>query len=516
MKKAFNLLDERWIPVRMVDGHLRDVGLVDLFEGANEIGALAETSPPSLVALYRLLLAITHRALTRAQGTWRDGDRATWYREGVPQQALRDYLEHWRESFWLFHPERPFMQVAALATAEETRDKKPWTQISLASACGNAPVVFDHSYDGAPTRITPSEAIRILLGFLQFTPGGLVRVIRGSDKAGPLGNTAAALPLGSTLNETLCLALHPATLAAMDDLPSWERPVISLDNLCAEPSLATGTNDRYTRLSRAVLLDPEEGSSIQWIRFAAGVALADDANAPDPMASYRSGSLGLVRLSFSEGRAFWRDLPALVPDGEGKASQPASILGWAANLRGNLGVLSADEVLLIAGLASDKAKLLRWRSEQIALPTLLLADAGLATYLREEVKRAEAVYDELRTIAITMMAATMPTATSKDTRARARAVFVSGPATVTFFASAERALPRLLHEIANGAGDEAYLHWSKSLLQAVRDTWDMLRQNVGQTPLALRAEAKAFVRISSLLRTLQPEASIAGTQEALS
>lgn len=263
-------------------------------------------------------------------------------------------------------------------------------------------------------------------------------------------------------------------------------------------------------MSRAVLLDPEEDSGIQWIRFAAGIALADDANAPDPMASYRVGGTGLVRLSFSEGRAFWRDLPALVPDVEGKASQPASILGWAANLRSALGDLLEDEVLLIAGLASDQAKLLRWRSEQIALPALLLADAGLAGYLRMEVKRAEAVYDELRTIAITMIAATMPTATSKDTRARARGVFLAGPAAVLYFASAEQALPRLLHDIANGAGEEAHLHWSESLVQAARDTWDMLRRNLGQTPLALRAEAKASARFFALLRALQLESSIAG------
>jgi CRISPR system Cascade subunit CasA len=268
MNKGFNLLDEPWIPVRMIDGQLRDVGLLKLFEQAKEISALAETSPPSLIALYRMLLAITHRALTGAQGTWRDRDRATWYREGLPKQALQDYLEHWRERFWLFHPDQPFMQVAALATAPETQDKKPWTQISLASACGNAPVLFDHSYDGVPTKITPSEAIRTLLGFLQFTPGGLVRVIRGSDNAGPLVNTAAVLPLGGTLNETLCLSLHPATSVSSDDLPSWERPVASVEDLRSAPSLATGNNDRYTRLSRAVLLDPEEEGAIQRIRFA--------------------------------------------------------------------------------------------------------------------------------------------------------------------------------------------------------------------------------------------------------
>jgi CRISPR system Cascade subunit CasA len=126
MNIAFNLLDEPWLPVRLANGSVTELGLLDVFNRSSEIVALAETAPPSLIAQYRLLLAITHRAL----GDWRDKDRAGWYRNGLPQVAICDYLERWRERFWLFHPEHPFMQVAALATAEETCDKrKPWTQI---------------------------------------------------------------------------------------------------------------------------------------------------------------------------------------------------------------------------------------------------------------------------------------------------------------------------------------------------------------------------------------------------
>jgi CRISPR system Cascade subunit CasA len=514
MNKGFNLLDEAWIPVRMADGELHHVGLLRLFQQVQEINALAETSPPNLVALYRVLLAITHRALTIAHGTWKDRDRADWYREGLPQQALRDYLEHWRDRFWLFHPEQPFMQVAALATAEEIKKKTPWTKISLANASGNEPVIFDHSFDGAPTAIKPSEAISTLLGLLQFTPGGLVKVIRGSDNAGPLVDTAAVLPLGATLNETLCLALHPASLASQDDLPSWERPAASLKDLRAAPSLATGNNDRYTRLSRAVLLEAERDNSIRWVRFAVGIALKNDDNAPDPMASYRIGKNGLVRLGFRGGRVFWRDLPTLLPDAEGKASKAASVLEWTANLQGYLGGSGGHGNLLVAGIASRDFKCLRWRSERIVLPSEYLSSAGLTAHLRIELNRAEAVYAKLGEIAVRMIAETMSTnAPSKKALSRARALFIDEPVAIAFFASAERALPRLLHEIADGAGDEAHLHWSESLLQAARDTWDLVRRNLGQSPLALRAEARAFPLISALLRTLQPP--IAASQETL-
>ena len=218
MNTCFNLLDEPWIPVRLTSGAVEDVGLLALFERLGEISALAETSPPNLVALHRLLLAVTHRALFQAQGPWRDKDRAQWYRDGLPAGVLRNYLEQWRERFWLFHPEHPFMQVAALAHCDETRDKtKPWTQIALDRVSGNAPVLFDHSVDTAATAIDAGQALRHLLGFLQFTPGGLVKVIRGSDKAGALANTAAAIPMGETLGHTLCLALHGVNRRSADD-----------------------------------------------------------------------------------------------------------------------------------------------------------------------------------------------------------------------------------------------------------------------------------------------------------
>jgi CRISPR system Cascade subunit CasA len=511
MNKSFNLLDERWIPVSMSDGSKRDVGLLELFEEASQIRALAETSPPSLVALYRLLLAIAHRALTLGlPNGWKDRDRAQWYRQGLPQAALRDYLEAWRERFWLFHPEHPFMQVAVLATADETRDKlKPWTQISLASATGNAPVVFDHSFDAEATRIEPGVAIRSLLGFMQFTPGGLVKVVRDSDKAGPLANCAASIPLGDTLNETLCLALHPCLHSDIQDLPAWEHSAPLLDELRADPSLASGRNDRYTRLSRAVLLRLSEDGRIEKIHFAAGVALAEDVNAADSMVSYRVGSEKLIRLSFRDGRAFWRDLPALVADAVDrpgdKTAQKAAILGFAANLKSLLGEEQGNLAILAAGVTSDQAKLVRWRVEQVVLPVPLLADATLADTLREELQRAEDVYKKLHKIAARMLAETMPDANRKETGERSRTVIDSGPFAANFFAVMERNLPLLMQRIASAQFEEAHEQWSQSLLQAAGATWELLRLGMGQSPSALRAEARAYPRFCALRRSLQPE-----------
>ncbi len=501
MSPRFNLLDEPWLPVRLLDGRVCEVGLLEAFQRAGEIHSLAETAPPSLVAQYRLLLAITHRALTCQLGRWKDRERAGWFRDGLPQEAIASYLQQWREHFWLFHPAQPFMQVAALAQLEETRDKlKPWTQVSLASANGNTPVVFDHGCDLLPRSVTPAHALRTLLGFLQFTPGGLVKCLRDSDKAGPLANTAAVLPLGETLQQTLCLALHAPGDAA--DLPSWERPPAGRAELQGDPLLATGPNDRYTRQTRAVLLQREDDGQIQWLRFAAGVALGEDEQARDPMASWKAVKDKMIRITFTEGRAFWRDLPVLLPDSSENAGHPAELLHVASHLQRYLPQPMAQQPLLVAGLASDQAKLLRWRCEQLSLPAILLEDAGLANDLRHRLEALESLHSSLRTLGTNVLAASMPDPEHKDTRSRARALLDASGATPAFFAIAERGLPQLLELEASGDGDALVRHWAGVQLEAAEAWWTQLQQVLGRTARALRAEAQQWPKYHRLWKGL--------------
>lgn len=501
----FNLLDEPWIPMRTQAGEVVDVSLSDALLKARDYVALAETSPPNLIALYRLLLAVLHRALTTQNGKWTDTDHARWFCEGMPEGSLRAYLEEWRDRFWLFHPTEPFMQVAALAEAEETRDKlKSRTQVVLEGANGNTPVMFDHSLDDDPAPTTFAAACRNLLGFLQFTPGGLVRMLRDSDKAGALSNTAAVMPTGANLSETLLLALHPFDGHRSDDLPSWERAAPTIDMLRAGPTLATGPNDRYTRLSRAVLLSPVADHVCQ-IRFAVGLALGEDPNAPDPMACYRINKEGkAIRISYSEGRSIWRDLPSLVPDPTRSKDIPAAVLGWAANLYATLGQWEAPIQILTAGLASDQAKLVRWRSERIELPKAILTQPDAAEFLRLQVRYAEDVYYKLRGLYADLIAETMPDPKHKDTKGRAREILANGPAAATFFSAAERALSKLMQQIASGDIDAADRDWKAALTEAAKQSWTATRRSLGDSPVVLRADARIWPRFSSLLKNLVP------------
>lgn len=512
MPPAFNLLDEPWIPVRGHAGGVFDVNLADALLKARDYAALAETAPPNLIALHRLLLALLHRALTTHHGKWNDQDRARWFREGLPEAPIRAYLAQWRERFWLFHPSEPFMQVAALANEPETHESLFHSStISINQFYG--PPMFDHGIYRTDARDLIA-VLRDLLGYFQFVPGGFFpgKKLKSSDKAGALVNTAAVMPIGANLSETLLLGLHPYDGSHLDDIPSWERAAPTVSVLRADPTLATGPNDRYTRQTRAVLFEADSDASlIQRLRIAAGVALNEDPNAPDPMACYRINREGkAIRISFNEGRSIWRDLPSLVPDPCKSHDLPAAILGWAANLYNALGQWDAPVQILTAGLASDQAKLLRWRAERIEMPQVMLTQADAAGFLRVQVRFAEEVYSGLRYVFSDMIAQTMPDPKHKDTRSRARDILAHGPAAAVYFSNAERALPRLMRQIAEGEIDAADSDWKTTLIDAANQSWTATRQSLGDSPAVLRADARTWPRFRGLLKTLvQPAAEVA-------
>lgn len=511
MTPAFNLLDEPWIPVRTLTGEVRDINLSDALLKARDYTALAETSPPNLIALHRLLLAVLHRALTTHHEKWNDQDRARWFREGLPAAPIRAYLAQWRERFWLFHPSEPFMQVAALAQAEETRDKatmRPWAQLALDSASGNTPVVFDHSLDSLPIPIKPAVVLRHLLGYLQFVPGGMVRRFRFRDESGPLDNVAAVLPIGASLLQTLSLSLSSSSRSDEEDFPPWEVESITAEKLRGhKSSLPTGDVDLFTRQTRAVLLEQDvdtENVTVSRVRFGAGLTVTTHVPyATDPMATYRKRKDDkIIPLTFQEGRAIWRDLPAMLPGGEG-AFHPPAILGRALNC---LEYIDVGEQLhvVVAGIASDpvQCKIFRWRSEHLAIPSSLFTHPDAVRFVRSQVQMAEEVYGQVRRELADMIAQTMPDPKHKDTRSRARDILENGPAAAAFFSTAERALPILMRQIAEGDIDAADRDWKTTLMAAANQSWTATRQSLGDSPAVLRADARTWPRFRGLLKTL--------------
>ena len=121
--KDFNLLDEPWIRVIDKDCGIHEVSLIGLFEDAHVYRDLCGELPTQDFAVLRLLLAVLHTVFSRydENGDERpleDSDDALerwkelWENRKFPVEVITEYLESQRESFHLFHQQRPLYQCA--------------------------------------------------------------------------------------------------------------------------------------------------------------------------------------------------------------------------------------------------------------------------------------------------------------------------------------------------------------------------------------------------------------------
>ena len=148
MQPRFNLVDEPWLPAA---GH----GLVSLraiFE-RSDLPALGG-SVTEKIAITKLLQAIAQAACTPAD----DDDWQRLGEEGMARACL-DYLEHWRDAFWLYHPQKPFLQFPAVAKAEI----KPYGALMPEIATGNTSIVFQQQVPPEPHQVSDDMRARLVL-----------------------------------------------------------------------------------------------------------------------------------------------------------------------------------------------------------------------------------------------------------------------------------------------------------------------------------------------------------------
>ena len=139
----FNLIDEKWIPVRFSNGNRDELGIRDVFLRAKEITAIEDSSPLVVASLHRFLLAILYRAL---EGPTDIDQAKQLFKTGLPINKITNYLKTWRDRFWLFDEKYPFYQVPSYRP-KETKGKKQWrswTAMAAEHNADNAKVLFDH------------------------------------------------------------------------------------------------------------------------------------------------------------------------------------------------------------------------------------------------------------------------------------------------------------------------------------------------------------------------------------
>ena len=386
---CFNLIDEPWIPVRLLDGGWTNLGVKDTLLRSREITAIENPSPLVVAALYRFLLAVLYRAL---EGPASLEQARTIFLDGLPVAKIANYLEKWRGRFWLFHDRWPFGQIPDF----EPKEWRTWTAMAAESNADNAKVLFDHVNVQNPGEISPSAAARLLLAAQTFSVS-CGKSELSHTKTAPSATGVMVLPLGRNLHDTLVFALVPQNGHVFaEDLPIWERDPDSLSTLRSNPSRPiNGVADRYTWRTRAIRLKPEPTGNVIHVAFASGMHF-QEGEGEDPMLGYRiDREHGRLPIQFGE-RGLWRDFDSLLP-GPQDDGNPPRVLHHAMDLASK-SVGRLPRVTLVLGQANNKAnqaKIEFWRMERFTLPEALAGDVDIPKELRKLLNQGEEVQSSL-------------------------------------------------------------------------------------------------------------------------
>lgn len=276
-EKEFNLLDEPWVKVMQQDTSIKTVSLPDAIIHAHEYSGLAGEMRAQDITILRLMEAILITAFYKvdvdgnenpietpdnALDRWED----LWKQGKFPEAVIRNYLSQWHERFWLFHPERPFMQSLNMQKATQNKASKLIGNLSKSGNVDRLRLFVCRTGEEAES-VSYAEAARWLL-FLNAFDDCAVKVGDPKAKARKKGVSRAYLgplgmiyPKGKTLFETLMLNMKLLT----DKEEIWEenRPVWEEENPrdIEQYPVACPNNlpDLYTFNSRLILLHREKG-----------------------------------------------------------------------------------------------------------------------------------------------------------------------------------------------------------------------------------------------------------------
>lgn len=210
-----NVAFDPWIPVVTTSGRPYLASLCAVLAEGEKFADLS-ARPHERVSLMRLFLCVAHAALNGPK------DYPEWCE--VPRllaEAVRKYLMDWKESFELFHKEKPWLQVKDLKgverSAEDHGNTSPVAFLDTELATGNASTLHDHQGSMGIRMVENARLSLNLLTFQNFSPGGGSPVAQWKEKkTSQVGNPDApclsqsmahCLLRGENLAETIHLNL---------------------------------------------------------------------------------------------------------------------------------------------------------------------------------------------------------------------------------------------------------------------------------------------------------------------
>lgn len=390
----FNLLEEPWIRVMKKDCTIEECSLTQALLNSHEYLRLSGELPTQDVAILRLLLAVLHTVFYRvdtdgqedpiedekqALGRWCD----LWQAKRLPQKPICEYLEQWKDRFWLFHPEHPFYQVPAAERGTEYTAAKLNGELSESS---NKIRLFPIRAGKGKERLGYAEGARWLIYSNGFDDTSAKPKTKGlpSPGAGWLGKLGLIWAQGDNLFETLMLNLVFLDVGREiwnEPKPVWEREKPK-DGERTEIAMPDNQAELLTLQSRRLLLE-RDGNTVVGYRLLGGDffskidAIAEQMTMWDRRQGKKNEPPYDQPKRLNPDRKMWRDFSMIT--GKGEEHRAPGVVNWIATLQ--------------SGHALDRNRIIRFRvagvqygdkdffvedilSDHLDFHTELLEDAG--------------------------------------------------------------------------------------------------------------------------------------------
>lgn len=482
--RRYNLIDEKWIPLRMLDGSHTMLGIADTLIKAKEIEAIEDQSPFVVAAIYRFLLAILYRSL---EGPTDIDQAKILFKEGLPTEKIESYLTRWRDRFWLFDEKYPFGQIPSF----EPKKWRTWAALTAECNADNAKVIFDHVDIQNPGKISEAQAICRILAIQTFALGGGKSDLVHTSNAPSAKKAMMVLPMGSTLEETLLFSLIPENREIIKyDLPIWEREPELINAMKSQKERGSnGFADLYTWRSRAIRLEDTAGS-IERVAFASG-GKHKNSDILDPMLAYKKDDkYGLLPIPFPE-RGLWRDFDCILPDSREPKLAP-QVMQHAISISNK----RLPKSIMVFGLSNNKAQIKFWRIERFILPSVITSENTIRSDIGKLLKIAEDVQKFLME-ACKLFARHLLRRGEKEPEKSEINAFINQMACVPLYWST---LEAKFHDIlasfsVDKDADEIEYEWRVAVANALSSAWDQHKSTV----LGGIWEIRAFVKADNVL-----------------
>jgi CRISPR system Cascade subunit CasA len=413
----FNLLDEPWIRVRDDSCQVHEVSLTDALLHAHQYTSLSGELPTQDIVILRLMLAVLHTVFSRVDA---DGNAAEledeeeaverwtdlWELGQLPEEPIREYLEKWHERFWLFHPERPFGQVAGLAYGTQYGASKLNGEI-LES--GNKVRLFSSYFGEEKTALSYAQAARWLLYLNAFDdssgkPKGTEKK-EGDDKlqsigVGWLGKLGVVFANGENLFETLLLNL---VMVNGNQVESKEKPLWESSSVCKEERrkipLPDNLAELYTLQSRRISLE-RENDVVTSYHLIGGDFFQEENAFIEPMTMWKIEKETTYKPQLHNyEKQMWRDF-ALLYDNRGN-NHIVGVIQWIQCIaeRINLQMIQTSIVSVQYVKKKSSVENIFWDSLMVNKQLLIDIGANWREKIKVEINRCEQLADAIRKLA---------------------------------------------------------------------------------------------------------------------